>query len=731
MEPNVEGRSHGPVEGRTTRSPAEKGRWYIRERTLHMTVGVLMMALALTLMISLSIMGADMDDVETRSTRGPTDNSYMDLASYNGSTECGTCHVVAHDEWKDSFHPKKMRVADDSTVEGEWNTDLVIEVAPGVTVTARLLEDNGEYSVDLDKAGTDVYVIDFVLGGVGWEQRFMTQIGQSHYILPIQWNLATEEWVSYEPQDWYDTSSGEPRSVAKDRSWDLRCAGCHVTGAQIEYNDTSEEWIASYEELGIGCEACHGPGSLHIDPPDGGSRKDYIWSSVDSTLCGSCHNRGESVGMVGGEHTGYSLDEMGDYYLPGDDLDLFFTSIGIYYPDGRTSKVHRQQYPDYTGHPHSDSLSTIKESDRGSATCLKCHSTDYMLAPSEDKPTIETAEFNIECVACHGPHGTTNDHDLRIDREQVCSQCHRTFDTLPGGIVHHPQTEMVAGIIQIDEIEGSPWMDGEAVCADCHMPLVATSAVDFDIASHSFYFISPEKSIDLDMPNSCTVACHGPGGAGSTLTDEEALQHINDWRDATVSLLPGAEDSVEAAWEALEAAEGYGFSEKFIKANLDTYNESLLAKDYVVSDGTMVHNHEFAAGLLDFAVVAGDRVVANLTPGRIIGHIHDTDGKAVDGAEIRIGDTVWATTTEEGGFEILIAPGEYTFDIYEDDDLTLTFDANSPTGGDTNDLGVIKYEGNGDGSDYGVLIWSLIIAAVIAAAFTVWLLTSHKKDEAE
>jgi predicted CXXCH cytochrome family protein len=519
----------------------------IRMGKLNIILGIALLALAVIALVGLGLTGASDEDVETRSNGGPEDNSYMAGASYNGSTECGTCHMEAHIAWKDSLHPTKMRVANVASMEGDWDTDPVITVGNDVPITVMLSKDGNDYTVDLDGEGTHVYVVDYVLGGEGWMQQYLVTIGSSRYVLPIQWNIGSGEWVAYSSGDWYD-DAGEPLAIAKDKSWDLNCAACHVTGFDVEFNQTSGEWIASWEELGVGCEACHGPGSLHITPPDGGTRSEYIWSTVDSTQCGSCHNRGQSVGTLGGEVAGYPMDAGGNPIMPGDDMDLFFVTGGIYHPDDETSRVHRQQYPDYIGHRHSDSLETILESERGQETCLKCHSTDYMLALEDDKPSFDSVEFSIECVACHGPHGTDEDHDLRVDREEVCSQCHRTFDTPPGETVHHPQTEMVEGQIQIPEIDGTPWMNGDAECADCHMPLVATSGEDYDIASHSFYHINPAKSISFDMPNSCTVSCHGgDGGTGDPLSDNEALTYIEGWRANITGLLPDAEASVAAA----------------------------------------------------------------------------------------------------------------------------------------------------------------------------------------
>jgi predicted CXXCH cytochrome family protein len=672
-------------------------------------MGAVLLTMALAAVISISITGADVDDVETRSNGGPEDNSYMDLASYNGSTECGICHLMTHDSWMESLHPKKMRLPDEESIVADWSTDPFLDIGGGVEVTIQLSMNESGYWVDLDGSGTDVYRVDYVLGGGAWKQMYLTTIGNSSYILPNQWNNETDRWVANDATDWYEIPSGNPTEPEKSQSWDRRCAGCHATGVEVEYNAESEEWIASWEELGIGCEACHGPGSLHIVPPDGvDKRNDYIWSTVDSAVCGNCHNRGVSVGKLGGTALDYPLSGDGKIIRPGDNHGVFFYPQGEYYPDDETSKSHRQQYPDYIGHQHSKSLATILESDRGAELCLKCHSTDYRLAPDDQKPSLSTAEFSIECVACHDPHGTGYGHMLRIPQDEVCTQCHQTFETPPGETVHHPQAEMLEGIIAITEITGEPWMGGVYICTDCHMPKVASNAVEQDIASHRFYFISPAKSIQNGQPNSCTTNCHGPTTPGSIMTDQEMLQLIDGWKAQTTGLLAAANANLSKAKDALDAAEGYAFPFVVYNASRQVYNQAILARDYVAEDGTMVHNHDFAEELLTFASEKANEVVAELAPGIIVGELVDDHGKGVSGAEIKWNGTVRATTADDGSFEIRIAPGEYTFEVYEGTKKTHEFTAESPTGGGTEDLGKVSYEG-----EEGISLWVVIVLVLV------------------
>ncbi len=696
----------------------------VRLRTVRLSFGLLAFALALVLLVSLNIYASEADD-ETR--YAPLDdNSYMDGATFVTSEKCGECHGDEHDEWSDTLHPKKIQVSTDDTVVAPWDIEVTIPVSDGVDATVTLTSNETGWFVSLDDTGNHTYQADYVLGGFGWKQRYVTQIDNSKYILPIQWNLETEGWVAYHASDWYE-ETGEPKFVAISQSWDRRCAGCHATGVEVEFNDTSSEWTATYSELGIGCEGCHGPGSLHVSPPSGEDRKDFIWNPVDSTACGNCHVRGASVDMLGGKTTGYPMMD-GHAIRPGDLLaDYYALGPGLH-ADDETSKQHHQQYVDYIGHTHSTSLSTIQENDHGGDSCLQCHSTDYRLADEDDKPTVETAVNDIECGACHDPHGSDIDHDLRIPQDEVCTQCHLTGDTQAGSSPHHSQKEVVEGTITIEGLSGDPWMGGQVTCTDCHMPLMAKSAIEWDIASHTFYFISPAKSIELGMPNSCTVSCHGEGTPGDTMTDQEALDHIEEWEEETTALYENSTADLATAMESLDAALALGFSQADFDAANDTYYNGKLASDWVNSDGTMVHNHEWAEELLTYSMDNSAMVVADLMPGAVTGVVKDADGKAVIGAEVRKDDVVWDTTGADGSFNFSIAPGVYAFDVYDGDTKEQSFDS-TVTAGQESDAGDIKFEAEETSDD--MTMWYIIIAVVIVVVLVLVVTMTRKGGEEE
>ena len=74
---------------------------------------------------------------------------------------------------------------------------------------------------------------------------------------------------------------------------DDRCLLCHVNGRQ----DDDALFGAGYrEEDGVGCEACHGPGSLYVDPEIMTDREAFIANGgrvPDENTCRGCHRNSE------------------------------------------------------------------------------------------------------------------------------------------------------------------------------------------------------------------------------------------------------------------------------------------------------------------------------------------------------------------------------------------------------------------------------------------------------
>ena len=151
-----------------------------------------------------------------------------------------------------------------------------------------------------------------------------------------------------------------------------------VTGLQPE---------GKYRDAGVGCEACHGPGSLHRESgmPRHIMRYRDLSPARAAMACGACH----SVG-----HTADGLDYPAGY-LPGDDLAAKFTL------DPQATGV-AARYNEFLRGPHGRS-------------------------------------GKLSCTACHEPHGGQVPHQLKAEGNRLCADCHPTEAERPAR--HKPGAE--------------------------------------------------------------------------------------------------------------------------------------------------------------------------------------------------------------------------------------------------------------------------------------------------
>ncbi len=217
------------------------------------------------------------------------------------------------------------------------------------------------------------------------------------------------------------------------------CFPCHAVG----YGEPSGfvDLQTTPHLADVQCENCHGPGSNHaIDPDNVG-----IDVSLDSSLCGECHQSCHGL--------------CGVYYHP-------------HFEQWSTSK-------------HSMSLWDIRWLPEYEESCLQCHSTDYRLAPVDDKPPAPGVFYNLECVACHRPQGSPNASQLRIAPESLCAQCHTMGDASPGVEPDQAQFEFMHGAggfaldgTSFDGLYPTAFTALPGKCVFCHVYLEAYGGPD-------------------------------------------------------------------------------------------------------------------------------------------------------------------------------------------------------------------------------------------------------------
>ncbi len=490
----------------------------------------------------------------------------LQKASYVGSGACKVCHAKEHEGWLMTAHTQKLRdgrvatnYANGAAASGmadyfrgaEYNlgahANPVAPATPFATYGANApvlgKDAGGAYA----KIGANKYYIAYTLGGSAsqpqladqngdglilgkeaqWKQRYVVKIGKSHYVLPFQYNQASETYTTYSAGDWYDGATA--KTPAKNKSYENTCAGCHTTGLTVAQE--GDEWVMSFTDIAVGCEACHGAGSRHAASPakdnivhpaklkaskdlNGDGKLDPVDDLVaQNYVCYQCHTRGKgkAVGTGTAPLFDFPAVDRGDgtyqTYVLGEDWRDYFTTTtaaGDYWGwDAATttfvaSKSHRQEQLDHAAGPHG----ADKSYDKPCFSCHDLHSTErpHLVAKSLKRDGIDipvTASYDTLCLACHIGHGP--------------------FAGITASALFQFARGSSVASVGAAIADHTRHASGDTRCVDCHMPKTAKTtglSGPQDIASHTFSVIEPNASLSTaaskGVPNSCS-GCHTKG----------------------------------------------------------------------------------------------------------------------------------------------------------------------------------------------------------------------------
>ncbi len=355
-----------------------------------------------------------------------------------GSSACKDCHIPEYENWQGSHHDLAMDTAHPESVLGDFNdAEFTLH-----GITSKFYRKGERYFVYTNGPGGEMgeFEITHTFGWYPLQQYLVPFPGGRLQTLPIAWESKLNQWFRVppegpiDPDDWlYWTNAAQ--------NWNGMCAQCHSTNLKKNFDPETDSYNTTWSDIDVGCEACHGPGSQHVEwaqisemarPQT--SNYELVRKTSDITsaelvdICAPCHSRRATL-----QDDDHTVSSLLDTYMPS------LLNQGLYFADGQIldevyvygsfiqSKMYRHEVRCSDCH-EAHSIKLVKE---GNALCLQCHrGAQYDTTEHHfHKQAGETAEpilsaggdilFEVgsgaECVSCHMPGRTYMGVDYRPD----------------------------------------------------------------------------------------------------------------------------------------------------------------------------------------------------------------------------------------------------------------------------------------------------------------------------
>jgi predicted CXXCH cytochrome family protein len=397
------------------------------------------LALLVTAIFTLLAMAPPMPAAKASSVSNPQ----SEKAHYVGSDSCKGCHLQAYNGWK------KTRMANVLRDPKEHPEAVIGDFKSQNPIRTFTLDD-----------------VAFVYGS-RFKQRYFTKRGDDYFPLPAQWDVQKKRWLPYHVEsgtDWWVPFYG-PTNF--DRPTGPTCDGCHSVNYDI-HNGQVTEW-------NVGCEKCHGPGSLHVAHP---TRKNIVNPATldpvrGNDVCIQCHSQGRPLSNpIDGRYYDWPVG-----FTAGERLSDYWRLEEL--KPGTTDFF---QFADLTGHKN------------------RMQGNDFVQSLMYHR--------QMRCFDCHQVHSEAVSN-LPVSGNQLCLSCHNKQNPagLRGTVGEHTH-----------HAANSPGSQ----CVACHMPRIEQTIKDNYVAAHTFRFITPQQTEQSGIPNPC-VSCH------TGKSNQWAKQELRNW----------------------------------------------------------------------------------------------------------------------------------------------------------------------------------------------------------
>ncbi|MBW3598605.1 MAG: hypothetical protein KY475_15200 [Planctomycetes bacterium] len=333
----------------------------------------------------------------------PFENTNPDV-HYVGTQRCQECHLAQHESYLLTAHSRSM---------SEVTPDLE---PPGAAFDHslsgrryRCYREGGELrhreSLRLADGGEMPlcdYPLKYLVGSGRFSRTYLAETDGFLIESPLTWYASLDAWA---------LSPGYDQSVHNSfhRVAVYDCLYCHAGRLEPVAEVESRLHIL---ETAIGCERCHGPGSLHAErmsagePPDGADmtivNPRRLPRELAESVCHQCHLNAQVRVPVRGREPGQ--------FRPGLRWQDFFIDYGYEVSESDMTVVgHVEQLRQSACYQSSETL-----------TCTTCHDPHSALQPEE-----RVSVYRNTCIQCHSDPGCKLPLPERRSRnDNDCAACH-------------------------------------------------------------------------------------------------------------------------------------------------------------------------------------------------------------------------------------------------------------------------------------------------------------------
>jgi len=450
---------------------------------------------------------------------------------YVSSDQCKSCHPEQYASWHRSYHRTMTQLPSAHSVRGNFE-NVTLEYAGekyhlerrGEEFRVDMVDPDWKYVQTLKRAAGQA-AADPAGPAAPRAKKRITMLTGSHHMqaywvaskdgnmqfnIPFTYVFHDQRWL---PRN--DVFLLDPSIQWIQQVWNVTCLNCHSTAGQPRQDPRTKVMQTRTAELGVACEACHGPAEEHVRANLDPTRRYALHASLKpdptifnparhehfkaSAACSQCHAirhnpHKERWNLEGISHwPGEDIEAQAplvrydgtDLNAPGNEKKRSLME-GCFWTDGQVRVSGR----DFSALAASGCYT------RGRISCLSCHSMHRY--QSNDDQLARGMEGNQACLQCHGDYAAKLEQHTR----------HRAGSS------------------------GS-------LCYNCHMPHTTYGLLKA-IRSHTINSPSVKSSLETGRPNACNL-CHLDKSLGWTAVK------LGEWHRQPVPAMTAEQSNASAA----------------------------------------------------------------------------------------------------------------------------------------------------------------------------------------